>query len=242
MKIAVTSDVHITNTNDAGKKFILNFLNHHKVMNADYIIFLGDIFDIMIGPKKQYIKKYHFFFQRILELASQGKKIIYLEGNHDFHLSEVFNSLENENITVVREIFVLRDNDKTISFEHGDELDLENEAYKKWKNIYSSKTMKILVKYFVPHAFIDFIGNKASSNSKKKGSKKFNYEEEKQKYRKHFNNFQKENIDIHVMGHTHIKDEYEVNGKVYLNNGFPQAHQEFLYFDDAQWKWISVDS
>src|SRR5690606_8961569 len=127
-----------------------------------------------------------------------------------------------------------------IAFEHGDELDLDNISYHRWKKIYSSTTMKFLVKFFIPHSFIDYIGNKASSNSKGKSSQVFEYDKEKEKYREHFRRYHVSDIDIYIMGHTHIKDEFKDKNKVYLNNGFPRADQDFLYLEDAQWKRIKI--
>lgn len=241
MKISITSDVHVmAQDEDAGKKFLQNFLYNDYVVNSDVIVFLGDIFDIMIGPKTQYLKRYHFFFEAIKKLASEGKKIVYIEGNHDFHIEKVFKELNTNNIEVISKRFVLEDAGKKIAFEHGDELDLDNVAYQKWKKIYSSKTMKFLVSFLIPHFVIDNIGKMASSNSKEKSSKEFNFDKEKEKYREHFKRYHTPDIDIYVMGHTHIRDEFIDNNKVYLNNGFPRADQDFLYLEDAQWKRIKV--
>src|SRR5690606_25850253 len=125
-------------------------------------IFLGDIFDLMVGPKYQYLEEFKFFFDKITELAKLNKKIIYIEGNHDFHIKPVFEKLNSPNISVVKGAYQIEDSGKKILFEHGDELDFNNSSYKQWKKIYSSKIMELSLKYIFPYRMIRAIGNSAS--------------------------------------------------------------------------------
>lgn len=240
MKISVTSDIHVRDNHPQSVSYLENFLINPLVQNSDYIIFLGDIFDLMVGPKYQYIQEFHFFFDKVKKLANAGKKVIYIEGNHDFHVKEVFKQLNSPNIEVLSDCYELVDQGKRLRFEHGDELDLYNTSYQRWKKIYSSRFMGFLLKYIFPYKMIRAVGNAASQKSKKKGSRKFSLEKEKQKYRDNFKTYSQKDGDIFIMGHTHIQDEYEYEGKVYLNNGYPPSHHQFLYIEDGQWRFVSA--
>ena len=240
MKISVTSDVHIRESNPEARVYLENFLKNPKVQNSDYIIFLGDIFDLMVGAKKQYLKEFDFFFLAIKKMAEEGRKIIYIEGNHDFHLEDVFKKINSSQIKVIRTNYELEDKGKRIRFEHGDELDLYNKSYKRWKKIYSSSLMGFLLKFIFPYWMIRGVGNRASTNSKKQSSRTFSLEFEKKKYRENFKKYSQANVDIFVMGHTHIQDHYEFNGKVYLNNGYPPAHNQYIYIENGQWQFLSA--
>ena len=71
-------------------KLLLNFIDSKQVDASSYIIFLGDIFDLMVGKQVEYYSLYQDFFDSIKYLVRKKKKVIFIEGNHDFHLGNLF--------------------------------------------------------------------------------------------------------------------------------------------------------
>ena len=53
MKISTISDIHVTK--EKNYDYLLSFMNHKRVADSDIIIFLGDIFDLMVGNHQEYI-------------------------------------------------------------------------------------------------------------------------------------------------------------------------------------------
>ena len=74
MKISTISDVHIKDAGDEKSKKIISFFCHPLVQDSDIIFLLGDIFDLMVGPFKEYRSKYKDVFDKMKELIIQGKK------------------------------------------------------------------------------------------------------------------------------------------------------------------------
>ena len=240
MKIVTISDIHLTNSDHEAISLWEKFVYSKETSEADTVILLGDIFDLMIGEKNKYIKYYSFFFDSIKYLILSGKKIIYLEGNHDFHLNDVFNSFLKENkldktlFEYKKNEFYMNINQKRYLFCHGDIIDYENEGFKKWKKIYTSLPFKVLINKVLPFQALIKLGDKASQDSKKRNRKDFNYADALEKYRDGARYiFKKTSVDIIIAGHTHVKDEYRFdNDKIYLNNGFPKKHKCFISISD----------
>jgi UDP-2,3-diacylglucosamine hydrolase len=168
MKIVSISDLHILQNNDDADQLLVEFFKRIETKEADIVCFLGDIFDTMVGNKKQYIKKYTNFFEGLKECILRGQKVYYLEGNHDFHLGAVFdyfvkkNNLNSELFVYSNQPLIIKDGDKKYMIGHGDDIELDNPGYDKWKSIYTSKWFKFLVDYILPFFFINYLGYRAS--------------------------------------------------------------------------------
>lgn len=228
MKISSISDIHIIEDNDSRSQYLQKFLKSREVLSSDYIILLGDIFDLMVGNKKQYLKKFEQTFLSIKE-ASRNKKLIYISGNHDFSLKKIldeyFKEIDFEYKTGPK---VLKSKDSEVYLSHGDEVDQEELSYQRWKRIYSNRYFQSLIDHVLPYKLIDKVGSNASKNSKKRSSKSFNYKEAKLKYQNQLKSFQKINkSDFYILGHTHI----EILTETVANNGFVDLHKKFVFFD-----------
>jgi len=238
MKFSCISDVHIKKTGDPASEVIQLFFSNTFVKESDAIFLLGDIFDFMIGGHKGFVKTYEFFFKELATCINNGQKIYVFEGNHDFHVEKVYNYfLEKENLDKSKFEFSrvgknLEIDGKNIYFCHGDDLDFDNPYYQRWKKIYSSLPFKLFVEKLLPYNILMKLGEKAAGNSKRRGKKVFDYTKAQQRYRKNaMHVIQEQSCDILVFGHTHIKEEQTVNGKQYINNGFPIKDKTFVHYD-----------
>src|SRR5690606_2671583 len=107
MKISAISDVHVKDTNDKAHALLVDFFAHPLVQDSDYILLLGDIFDLMCGPHEEYLRKYQEIFSKMDELQKKGKKIFFFEGNHDVHLEKLFKKLwKNGEIIISQDAIV----------------------------------------------------------------------------------------------------------------------------------------
>ncbi|MCT4642529.1 MAG: UDP-2,3-diacylglucosamine diphosphatase [Bacteriovoracaceae bacterium] len=231
MQISSISDIHIKLKDDIGYRILCRFLSSQTVIGSDYIVLAGDIFDLMVGDKKQYLQEYSVIFDMLKNILFEGKKIIYIEGNHDFHISKMLRSFFNsKNFIPVKGYIVLRDGERKIYVSHGDEVDYTDLAYLRWKKIYSLKCFSFFVNTFLPYHFIKWVGDRASKNSRKRGKKKFNYEKAKKKYLRLLCEFQNiKGYDYYILGHTHIK----VLTDNVINNGFPIEHGLYSFYDNG---------
>jgi UDP-2,3-diacylglucosamine hydrolase len=140
----------------------------NATIQTTQLILMGDIFDLMFGYNN-YIKKYN---QKVIDLItkiSNNIEVIYLEGNHDFCLSDVFG-----NALVIprdKQPLLAKYQNLTFALSHGDLYDtgvgyeiysrvLRNKftlnLLKPWQKSIIDDRMHKLSQKQICHDFIDF--------------------------------------------------------------------------------------
>lgn len=244
MKFAAISDVHVKQSGDVGEKILLAFLSHPEVINADTIYLLGDIFDLMIGPHSHYFARFPDFFKKLEELIRIGKKVRYVEGNHDFHLKRLYHSFFRIHKHLDANLFEMAPefnevwNGKRIHLSHGDDIELGNHNYKRYKKIVTSPPLTFYANYLMPHFLIKSIGEFSSEKSRKRNIERYSsvvsLEPVRQNFRKSAIKIAEErDFQYVICGHSHVKDLYMDSHRdlVYANNGYAQNSQSFILFD-----------
>lgn len=85
------ADAHYPHHNSILLKVLQNIKN--SKIHTPQLILMGDIFDLLFGHNK-YIQTFSQEAIALLKELSQTLEIIYLEGNHDFCLKEVFPNIK----------------------------------------------------------------------------------------------------------------------------------------------------
>lgn len=245
MKFAAISDVHVKQSGDDAEKLLLDFLNNPYVKECDGIFLLGDIFDLMIGPHSQYFARFSNYFETLKKFIESGKKIYYVEGNHDFHIKKLYKNffkvhhqLNKENFKMDKE-FIIEDGGKKIHLSHGDDVEIDNFNYRVFKNVVTSFPLKIYANNLMPYFLITKVGEKSSEVSRKKNNKRYSTDSDlepvKEKFRKSAEIFYKKNkFDVIVCGHSHVKDYFKSDyGFEYINNGYAQHTKTYIYIENG---------
>lgn len=243
MKFVCISDVHIKEPDDKAAQLFLNFLKSNETKTSETIYLLGDIFDLIVGGKSQYLEKYHNIFDALANLIKDGKKVVFFEGNHDFHFKKLLRqickkwSLEEDSLLYQLEPKIIEINGEQTLLAHGDEIEIENPTYQKYRRIIRSFPINFLANYVVPHFIVNQIGVNASKKSRERNMERYgndNNEKVREKYRRVFKNAQKEyGVRNLICGHSHCRDEFQDSG-LYLNNGFFPLTQSFTHFDGKE--------
>lgn len=241
MKIATISDIHIKYPGDEGQALLLKFLQHPLVQQADYVALLGDIFDLMCGPHAIYLEQFASIFQALDSLLERGIKIIYIEGNHDLHLKKLFQKKWPQGgILITQAEMILNDQETRYYLSHGDDHEVDNPSYQKYKRIIFSAPLRLVANYLLPYKLLEYVGRKASQKSRKKGSKQFNEQLVKSRFRQgvEINN---PAADFIIGGHSHVRDEFTLSsGAIYLNNGYALRERVFIYLDGKDHRFVSL--
>ncbi len=236
MSFAIISDIHVKHNQDFSYQLLLNFLNHPKIREAQEIILLGDIFDLMVGPHKNYLSSYSLFFNHLHHLLKLGKKIHYFEGNHDMHLEKLFIkefSSQNHQFFLHKKFWQINRWGKNYFFSHGDDIEPENYSYKIYKWFVTSWVANFLANYIVSHKVLHKLGEKASEKSRKSYVlSPENILQIREKFRKGARKFFAKNLDFIICGHSHVVDFYVEQQKTYINNGYAPQSQTFIFIDE----------
>lgn len=91
MRTIFIADAHLAKPEDPNYLRMLKFLESIRG-NAETLCILGDLFDFRIGMRSLEFPEHEPVLDAIAGLSRSGTRIIYLEGNHDFHLGPLFAS------------------------------------------------------------------------------------------------------------------------------------------------------
>jgi len=110
------ADSHYPNHKKEQFLELLNAINSNLI-DTKQLIFMGDIFDLLVG-NSPYLKKR--FKKEIALIDNIAKKIevIYLEGNHDFYLKPLFKYVKV--IPLNKQPLNMRLDKKSVALSHGD--------------------------------------------------------------------------------------------------------------------------
>ncbi len=254
MKFSAISDVHVKVSGDPAEDLLLSFLRNSDVESSDVIFLLGDIFDLMIGPHSQYFARFQNYFDEFKKLISKGKRICYIQGNHDFHIQNLYKKFFEVNKELDPSLFSMapyfefNDAGKKIYFCHGDDIELNNPSYKIFKSIVTSPPLRYYANNLMPHFLIKSVGEYSAEKSRKRNNKRYSTEADltpvKENFRFSIETFHaKHPCDIYVLGHSHVKDYYQSkNGFEYVNNGYAQHSKTYISIEngDISFKPISL--
>lgn len=232
IKVYAISDIHVKH--DGRNSEVLKKFLEISFEKDDVIYFLGDIFDLLVGPHTQYFEVYDWFFDKVKELTKSGVTVHYFEGNHDFHLEKL---LVQINVIVHKEPVVHKYFGKSILFCHGDEIEIGNPSYKAYKKFVTSKPLNIIANYLMPYKVLNIIGENASRKSRKRNKNRYGNPQDNTFIRDKFRETallaqSKYGTDLVICGHSHFKDDYSWAECRYLNCGYVPITKSFIVIDE----------
>ncbi len=109
------ADAHFNTSRQQFKTFLLKLQN--KEINTSQLFLMGDMFDFL-SNEIDYFKKQNKKIINLINQLSQHIEIIYLEGNHDFNLKNLFPTIQI--IPRQNQPLICKYKDKKVLIAHGD--------------------------------------------------------------------------------------------------------------------------
>lgn len=242
MKVSAISDVHVKSPGDPADVLLNKFLDHPEVRSSQHVLLLGDIFDLMSGQHDEYLRDYGHIFRKMDELVKAGVRVHFFEGNHDVNLQKLFKKFwPKMEVTSRVEAEIEEWDGKKYYFSHGDEHEIHNPSYQRYKRFINSKPLHFVANYIMPYAVLKFVGERASVRSRKKGSKFFDENAVREKFRAGVSTVTGGKYDFVIGGHSHVKDEFRMNEKsTYLNNGYALRSKTFIVIENHKPRFESL--
>jgi len=235
LEIAVISDVHL-GTYGCHAKHLLTYLNS---IEPKTLVLNGDIIDIWQFSKRYFPKAHLKVIKKIMTMASNGVKVIYITGNHDEMLRK-FSDTTIGNISIVNKAVLELDGKKAWFF-HGDVFDI---------SIQNAKWLAKLGGY--GYDFLTLVNRGVNWYLDKRGKERYSLSQRVKNgvksAIKYINDFEKvvselaieNNYDFVICGHIHQpKKEFFENkhGKtLYLNSGDWVENFTALEYQFKRWK------
>ncbi len=89
MRTIFLADAHLRSPDDANYRLLLRFLGE-LAGRVETLCILGDLFDFRVGLPSLPFPEQEPVLDALARLRRGGTRLLYLEGNHDFHLGTAF--------------------------------------------------------------------------------------------------------------------------------------------------------
>lgn len=232
MALYFLSDLHLWEENSFLEASLIRLLETLP-KEKDMLVFGGDIFDLFISDKKAFQKKFHKILSAIKNLPQRGCKTYFFEGNHDFHLKNVF---KGTGVTVFSDAQALSFEGKKIWVSHGDRIHPRDHLYHIFRAFTRSFVGKLIIKVLSGKLLL-LIGALMSKKSRDYGEKnKVKCMEVKGIFKDYAEEKIKEGYDYVFLGHSHIEDMVELNVGLhrgtYINLGFSSSKIQYALLEN----------
>ena len=130
---------------------------------TDLLVLLGDIFEFWIG-KKNVTDDYVPLIEAFERMHQQGAQLVYVEGNHDFHLGPVFT--QRLNCQVFPDGGSIELDGKKVYLAHGDLVNPDDTGYRLLRKFLRSSLIRTSLR-IAPNSLTMAIANRGSYESRK---------------------------------------------------------------------------
>jgi UDP-2,3-diacylglucosamine hydrolase len=226
MRNIFIADAHLRSPNDANYRTLIRFLETLPA-DTDTLYLLGDIFEFWIGSPDPVYSHYREIIDCLKGVRGRGVRIVYFEGNHDFHLGRFFQ--EQLQAEVHGEGAVVEIGGERVYLCHGDQINREDYRYRAFRLVCHSRVVRALIPVFSRR-----LAARAAATLSRRSSRQHAARKRRWDYRVILANFARDRFaagcDAVITGHYHLPFIEEEGGRVFISLG-----DWITQFSYAQW-------
>lgn len=147
MRTIFIADAHLTSPDDLNYRLLLRFLRSLEG-NAETLFIMGDLFDFWLGFPSQPFRQYDPLLDALLALRRSGCRLVYFEGNHDFHLGSVFHQRLGAEVHTRPAIRTVQG--RRLFLCHGDQINRADHGYRLLRLLLRNPLTAAAVKHVPP--------------------------------------------------------------------------------------------
>lgn len=147
MRTIFIADAHLVSPDDNNYRLLLRFLNELEG-ELDTLYILGDLFDFWLGFRSHSLPQYDAVLDALERLVHRGSRLVYYEGNHDFHLGTVFSQRLNAVIHAGPSTESVQG--KRLYVCHGDQINKDDRLYRLLRFLLRTRVVAAGVGHFPP--------------------------------------------------------------------------------------------
>ncbi|NJC88624.1 MAG: UDP-2,3-diacylglucosamine diphosphatase [Desulfuromonas sp.] len=163
MRAVFLADAHLRQPSDDNYRALLSFLTTQEG-RIDLLVLLGDICEFLVGYPGSVFPPYVPLFEALARLEHSGTRIVYVEGNHDFHLEPSFRNRFPCRVLPDGGIIDLAG--RQILVVHGDMANPADHGYRRLRFVLRSRPLRLLIR-LLPAAWTWAIAERMSLISKR---------------------------------------------------------------------------
>lgn len=162
MRAIFIADAHLGNPSDQNYQRLLRFLAELPG-RTELLVIAGDFFEFWLGDSAGAFPHYQPVLDALATVTGSGIKLVYLEGNHDFHLQGYFRRAFNAD--VFPEATTLELDGRTLYVCHGDLVNQADYGYRALRGLFRNPLTRLLAR-ILPPAIPAWIADRLGRHSK----------------------------------------------------------------------------
>ena len=200
MRVIFIADAHLVSSEDPNYRLLLRFLSE-LTGKLDTLYVMGDLFDFWLGFPSHPYPQYDEVLDALERLVQGGCRLVYYEGNHDFHLGTIFSERLKAEIHTGPAIECVQG--KRLYICHGDQINRADRFYRLLRFLLRTRLVAAGIRY-VPPAWAEKIRKRLQKRSQAGYSAKtarWNYRQILLDFSR---NLQEQGCEGLVAGHFHL--------------------------------------
>lgn len=147
MRAIFIADAHLESPEDHNYRLLLRFLGELEG-EVDTLYILGDLFDFWLGFPSHPFTQFTPVIEALERLVLRGCRLVYYEGNHDFHLGDVFSKRLHAEIHAGPSVESVQG--RRLYICHGDQINREDYSYRLLRFLLRTGLVAAGVRHFPP--------------------------------------------------------------------------------------------
>lgn len=147
MRTIFLADAHLIAPIEPNYRRLLQFLRELEG-NTETLFIMGDLFDFWLGFPSNPFRQYDEVLAALQSLVNSGCRLVYFEGNHDFHMGPIFRQRLGAEIHHGPDIMTVQG--RKLFLCHGDQIHHADYAYRFLRLLLHNRLTASVVKYIPP--------------------------------------------------------------------------------------------
>jgi len=145
MRKIFIADAHLRSPEDANYRTLIRFLETLPD-DTDTLYLLGDLFEFWVGSPNPVYSHYREFIECLKAVRGRGVRIVYFEGNHDFHLDRFFEEQLQAEVYPAGAVLDIAGHQVYLC--HGDQINRQDYRYRAFRFAFHNPVAKALLPLF----------------------------------------------------------------------------------------------
>lgn len=237
MRDIFLADAHLLDPTDANYRHLLDFLDRQRG-EVGTLFLLGDIFEFWVGYRHTVFAPYVPLLEALRRLRESGARIVYVEGNHDFHLGPYIE--ETLGCTVLPDGGGVEVDGRRLFLAHGDLTDPEDRGYRMLRRFLRNRPIRWLIS-ILPPDWTWTIARWASRQSRKSRAGEMGKTLPREKILNYGRSYFEKGYDAVVMGHFHVPFLSESGDGTLVALGDWISQYSYAVFEDGRFRLEKAD-
>ncbi len=237
MKDVFLADAHLLSPSDDNYRRLLDFFEQLQGETRTLYL-LGDIFEFWIGYRHAVFAPYVPVLEALRRIRQGGTEIVYVEGNHDFHMGPYFR--ETLGCRVLPDGGSVKIDGRRIYIGHGDLVNPEDKGYQRLRGFLRSGFMRLVMKV-VPPDWAWGISRWASHQSRKGHGEKRRRWVPDQMLENHARQRFNEGHQVVITGHFHAPLLQQNDQGLVIGLGDWITQYSYAIYEDGEFRLMTFD-